>query len=397
MSRTGRHDHCLLDHGSGQKVSCDKLAFGEPLTPSRRYFRTECEHIVSSRRLSARSEKRLRPISNPIPQQPIVIKRPYSDTNGQTIDHDHTFQITKPTPNPTLVDQILFHQDNSRSEEPAEQHISDARTFSSSPRAISIALPTTSIQQDQTSPLSPTSVLRQRRVLTFNEAMPFPQRSLTIITNLQNDAAVPISQKYQDSGGFPGPLQIANSIFKHAAPSMYRKLQRKMTLPYTTTLDRTLTRSTGSGGITVGRNSDLHTEEMTDEELVEIGGVEYQALRLLSYLIPIVCLCPSALLSIILSCDISSIFSAFSFSHISFMLRGCLLRRNTMPLLKLSLDLFKSRGMNTVAVMREFRLTDHHQVFTVPSHISLYGNRSYTHGHVRIIRSNSQHPANLRF
>jgi hypothetical protein len=120
--------------------------------------------------------------------------------------------------------------------------------------------------------------------------MPYPQRTMTIITNPQSDFKFPINKKHEGFGGFPGPIEIANSIFKRAAPSTYFKLQRKMTIPYTTTLDRTLTRSTGGAGVTVGRNSDLHTEEMTDEELVAIGGIEYRALRLLSYLIPIVSL-----------------------------------------------------------------------------------------------------------
>ncbi|KAF9458719.1 cation transport protein-domain-containing protein [Collybia nuda] len=253
------------------------------------YFRTECEHIVASRKRSIKARKLIHPmsISGPILTQPIVIKRPESITNGQTIDgHGHTIHVTKPTPNGTLIDRISFHQGDTRFEEPEERHVTDAHTFSSSPRAISIALPTTSLQQDPTSPISPTSILRQRRILTFNEAMPFPQRSLTILTNLQNDAAAPIDRKYKGFGGFPGPFEILNIILRYLAPSTHRKIRRKLTLPYTTTLEKTLTRSTRSG-ITVGRNSDLHIEEMTDEELVEIGGTEYQALRLLSYLIPI--------------------------------------------------------------------------------------------------------------
>lgn len=37
-----------------------------------------------------------------------------------------------------------------------------------------------------------------------------------------------------------------------------------------------------------GRNSDFRTETMTDEQLEEVGGAEYKALRLLSYLVPMV-------------------------------------------------------------------------------------------------------------
>jgi hypothetical protein len=35
--------------------------------------------------------------------------------------------------------------------------------------------------------------------------------------------------------------------------------------------------------LVVGRNSRFFTEELDDEELEQIGGVEYRALRLLSY------------------------------------------------------------------------------------------------------------------
>ncbi|ODO07626.1 potassium ion transporter [Cryptococcus wingfieldii CBS 7118] len=41
----------------------------------------------------------------------------------------------------------------------------------------------------------------------------------------------------------------------------------------------------GLGRIVVGRNSRFWTEELEDEELEQIGGVEYRALRLLSYLV----------------------------------------------------------------------------------------------------------------
>ena len=37
--------------------------------------------------------------------------------------------------------------------------------------------------------------------------------------------------------------------------------------------------------LVVGRNSRFFTEELDDEELEQIGGVEYRALRLLSYVV----------------------------------------------------------------------------------------------------------------
>ncbi|OBZ78732.1 hypothetical protein A0H81_00276 [Grifola frondosa] len=38
-------------------------------------------------------------------------------------------------------------------------------------------------------------------------------------------------------------------------------------------------------GLVIGRNSDFNTEYLSDEQLEELGGLEYRALRLLSYLV----------------------------------------------------------------------------------------------------------------
>lgn len=63
-------------------------------------------------------------------------------------------------------------------------------------------------------------------------------------------------------------------------------------MPYTTTLnahDTVKNPWLGFDGLVVGRNSDFHTETLSDEQLEKIGGAEYRALRLLSYLVPLVC------------------------------------------------------------------------------------------------------------
>ena len=41
-------------------------------------------------------------------------------------------------------------------------------------------------------------------------------------------------------------------------------------------------------GLVVGRNSLFHTDRLVNEHLEEIGGVEYRALSLLSYLVAFV-------------------------------------------------------------------------------------------------------------
>ncbi|WVW80474.1 hypothetical protein I302_102456 [Kwoniella bestiolae CBS 10118] len=61
----------------------------------------------------------------------------------------------------------------------------------------------------------------------------------------------------------------------------------------------------GLGGMVIGRNSRFWSEELDDEELEQIGGVEYRALRLLSYLVTgymLVCqVIPFAIISIYLA------------------------------------------------------------------------------------------------
>lgn len=120
--------------------------------------------------------------------------------------------------------------------------------------------------------------------------MPLPKRTTTILTN--NSApplpGAPAGQKLRDFGGFPGPVQLLRRAFKRAAPSTFQKFERTLTLPYKTTLEGRNTPWFSFETLVVGRNSDFRTETLSDEEVEELGGVEYRALRLLSYLVPIV-------------------------------------------------------------------------------------------------------------
>lgn len=40
--------------------------------------------------------------------------------------------------------------------------------------------------------------------------------------------------------------------------------------------------------LSTGRNSDFHTESLSDNQLEFLGGTEYRALRWLSYVVPLV-------------------------------------------------------------------------------------------------------------
>jgi hypothetical protein len=69
---------------------------------------------------------------------------------------------------------------------------------------------------------------------------------------------------------------------------MYNKLERKMTITSYRTLDENKTSWLNFSGLVVGRNSDFRTETLSDEQVEDLGGAEYRALRLLSYLVPAV-------------------------------------------------------------------------------------------------------------
>ena len=96
------------------------------------------------------------------------------------------------------------------------------------------------------------------------------------------------STKYQGLGGFPGPSALATQVIRITAPHAYSRIERKMSMPLMRTLDEEKTPWLKFSGLIVGRNSDFRTETLSDEQLEDLGGAEYRALRWLSYLVPMV-------------------------------------------------------------------------------------------------------------
>jgi hypothetical protein len=94
--------------------------------------------------------------------------------------------------------------------------------------------------------------------------------------------------KYEGFGGFPGPVDILDKVLKRAAPSAYRRFERSVTVPHIETLEGRDEPWLNFDGLVVGRNSDFRTETLTSGQIKEIGGTEYRALRLLSWLVPTV-------------------------------------------------------------------------------------------------------------
>ena len=94
-------------------------------------------------------------------------------------------------------------------------------------------------------------------------------------------------------GGFPGPRQIISKLVHRFFPGMHRQLRRTVTMPRTTTITsiRGNNRSARtvpyiSFDAVVRHNSAF--ESLTDEQLEELGGVEFRALNALLWIVGIV-------------------------------------------------------------------------------------------------------------
>ncbi|TFK50964.1 TrkH-domain-containing protein [Heliocybe sulcata] len=100
-----------------------------------------------------------------------------------------------------------------------------------------------------------------------------------------------VRTKHRGFGGFPMPHEILSRMFRYFFPQVQQKLQRTMTMPMTTTIASQ--RGEVPAGVKpvpyisfdaiVGRNSAFY--ELTNEQLEELGGVEYRALNALLWIV----------------------------------------------------------------------------------------------------------------
>lgn len=113
------------------------------------------------------------------------------------------------------------------------------------------------------------------------------------IPERENDSFLDRS-KYSGLGFFPSPFEILYSISKRLLPKAHDRLQRQFTIPYTKTLGEGEGKGLPpkwlkiSGDLVVTGNGYFHTETLSTADLEELGGVEYRALRLLSYVVALV-------------------------------------------------------------------------------------------------------------
>uniref|UniRef100_A0A0W0GBM9 Putative potassium transporter n=1 Tax=Moniliophthora roreri TaxID=221103 RepID=A0A0W0GBM9_MONRR len=272
------------------------------------YFKRRCEFEYVKRKRISRSNGIFESISRPVAvyksQEPV----PPRENEGNAATDIPGMNFIGPTPAVTMWDSTIstnalgLHDDSTNqmqkhmrlSGEHEQGVLSDEPVFHSSPEAVSLHLsPVRSrpsigqrgVDFHYTTSVTP-SVAHRRRLGTIREGVPMPHRTATILTNRTMGSTRNANQhKYQGLGGFPGPIELAQMAAKRFAPKTYRKMERKLTMPYTTTLEKNRTPWLNFDLI-VGRNSDFHTETLTDAQLEKIGGTEYIALRYLSYLVP---------------------------------------------------------------------------------------------------------------
>lgn len=107
------------------------------------------------------------------------------------------------------------------------------------------------------------------------------------------------STKNKGYGGFPYPTALLLRLFKKLFPGVERRLVRTVTLPATRSISTMQgTTAGGSRGVPyisfdaiIGRNSKFHM--LTQEQLEELGGVEYRALTALLWIVALVRSCCS--------------------------------------------------------------------------------------------------------
>lgn len=159
--------------------------------------------------------------------------------------------------------------------------VADANSFTSSPRSGVLQLPTSPMSQPEgktpySVAFSPRPQIRHRR------NVPIPRRQTAIQPPIMESApnAQSLGQRGKDQGlgGFPGPIQLFHRITRTYFPRVHRWAFNILSQPIETAKKgKTLQWLSDefSSKLVILRNSDFDTEELDDEELERLGGIEY--------------------------------------------------------------------------------------------------------------------------
>ncbi|KAF8301443.1 TrkH-domain-containing protein [Clavulina sp. PMI_390] len=257
------------------------------------YFRAHCEAVMRTQSLGlTRTMTRyFTRISGPFAARPfnaaidaegaqeIGSPSPIRNSFGPVAE----FGVTGPTPRATL-DNI------DEAEATRGPDDLDARWVAQSPRQMGLEIlpvPTTASHPvGITYAEAPADLRARRKRSNTHHTIPRPGYGRTL----------PAREK--GLGGPPGPITLASAAVQKVLPEQYRiRLERTLTAPPpmrlmpTTTLDEDIPGGAkkvpyfGHTVVDVARNSNFNTDDLTDEQLEEVGGVEYRALRVLGYLV----------------------------------------------------------------------------------------------------------------
>ncbi|KAJ3727873.1 cation transport protein-domain-containing protein [Lentinula raphanica] len=262
------------------------------------YFKRRCEYEYVAKKRKDFQDRTKFTISAPMNMKKAREPVPLNNSNNKPVTKKSieaptspTFNLIHPTPAPTF-DIEKAAGTNTQKEPNSDLLFSNQTTLHSSPEVMNIDLPA--------DPISPTShphgvdfaystSLKRADTFRTTTGVPLTRRTTTILTHRSQNPTVDFSNpKHQYDMGFPGPVLLAQKAFRAISPNTYRKMERKLTIPYSRTIEgANVPWLTSSAEIVTGRNSDFHVETLSDDLVEQIGGVEYVALRWLSYMVPL--------------------------------------------------------------------------------------------------------------
>lgn len=200
--------------------------------------------------------------------------------------------VTRPTPKTTMGDISGNELSSSTRNRWTESEI-----LHSSPQNANLELPLTSTINRTVAYASTPDVVEDRQKFRREATL----RSRTGATPVRHRTYIDLDHRIKSRdaglGGLPGPINLLSKFAKSVTPTrVKRRVKRAFTAPPPTTLVPTSTMDEGFGVtrkvkyltsavVNVGRNSRFNLEELSDEQLEEVGGVEYRALRVLGYLV----------------------------------------------------------------------------------------------------------------
>ncbi|KAJ3760525.1 potassium transporter [Lentinula raphanica] len=262
----------------------------------REYFKRRCEYEyvrISKRRKYSQDHTKLRKARESVPLNNSNNK-PVTKKFNEVAPTIPTFNLRHPTSAPTF-DLEKVAGTNAQEESNSNTLYSNQGVLHSSPEAMNIELPAGPISSSSgphSAEVAYSTPLKRANTFRTTPGVPL-RRTATVLTHRSQNPNVNFSTpKHQYNLGFPGPALLVQKAFRAISPNAYQKMARKLTIPYSQTIEGdSVPWLTSSDKIIVGRNSDFRVDTLSDELVEQIGGVEYVALRWLSYIVPMYFIC----------------------------------------------------------------------------------------------------------